>query len=90
MIRNLFFIFIGLFGGLWFVWPQITTTKGWNCVGDIVSSQEEKLTDYESFVEGLPSKIKLGLSLSPKAILKRENLGQMDKIRIVGDACFRE
>ncbi len=89
MIRNLLFLLLGLLGGFWIVWPEILTSKGWECAMDISLSQEEELTDYESFVENLPSKIKLGLSLSPKAILKRENLGPMDKIRIVGDACFR-
>jgi len=26
MIRNLFFLILGAFSGLWFIWPQIITT----------------------------------------------------------------
>ena len=89
MIRNLFFIILGAFGGLWFIWPQIITTKGWECTKDVISSSDEELTDIESLVESLPNKIKLGLAISPKTLLKRDNLTFFEKLRIVGDACFR-
>ena len=89
MIRNLFFLILGAFGGLWFIWPQIVTNKGWECAKDIVVSSNEELTDVESFVESLPNKIKLGLAISPKTLLKRENLTRIEKLRIVGDTCFR-
>jgi len=89
MIRNLFFLILGAFGGLWFIWPQIVTNKGWECAWDIVVSSNEELTDVESFVESLPNKIKLGLAISPKTLLKRENLTRIEKLRIVGDTCFR-
>ena len=89
MIRNLFFLFLGAFSGLWFLWPQIITTKGWECSKDIIASSNEELTDIESMVESLPNRIKLGLAISPKALLKRENLTRIEKLRIVGDACFR-
>ena len=89
MIRNLFFLFLGAFGGLWFIWPQIITTKGWECSIDVVASSVEELTDIESLVESLPNKIKLGLAISPKTLIKRDNLTRIEKIRIIGDACFR-
>ena len=89
MIRNLLFLALGAFSGLWFIWPQIITTKGWECAMDVVDSSKEELTDIESLVESLPLKIKLGLAISPKTLLKRENLTNMEKIRIVGDTCFR-
>ena len=89
MIRNLFFLIIGVFSGLWFVWPQIFSTKGWECTKDIIASSNEELTDIESLVESLPNRIKLGLAVSPKTLLKRENLTRIEKLRIVGDACFR-
>ena len=89
MIRNLFFLILGAFSGLWFIWPEIITTKGWDCAKDVVVSSNEELTDIESFVESLPNKIKLGLAASPKALLKRKNLTAIEKLRIVGDACFR-
>ena len=89
MIRNLFFLILGAFSGLWFVWPQIITTKGWECAKDVVASSDEELTDFESFVESLPNKIKLGLAISPKTLIKRENLTRIEKLRVVGDTCFR-
>ena len=89
MIRNLFFLILGAFSGLWFIWPQITTTNGWECTKDIIDSSNEELTDFESLVESLPNRIKLGLSVSPKTLLKSENLTRIEKLRIVGDACFR-
>ena len=89
MIRNLFFLFLGAFSGIWFIWPQIITTEGWECSKDVVTSSDEELTDIESLIESLPNKIKLGLAFSPKTLLKRENLTRVEKLRIVGDACFR-
>ena len=89
MIRNVFLFSLGVFSGLWFIWPQISTNKGWECAKDIVSSSDEELTDIESLIESLPNKIKLGLAISPKTVLKREDLNRLDKLRIIGDACFR-
>tara|TARA_B100000700_G_scaffold302217_1_gene372327 strand:+ start:105 stop:374 length:270 start_codon:yes stop_codon:yes gene_type:complete len=89
MIRNLFFLILGALSGLWLVWPQIVTSKGWECAKDVVASTNEELTDIESFVESLPNKIKLGIAISPKTLLKRENLTRIEKLRVVGDTCFR-
>ena len=89
MIRNLFYLILGAFSGLWFIWPQIITTRGWECTKDVISSSNEELTDIESLVESLPNRIKLGLALSPKTLVKRDNLSRIEKLRIVGDACFR-
>ena len=89
MIRNLFFLTLGTFCGLWLIWPQIITTKGWECSKDVISSSSEELSDIESLVESLPNRIKLGLAVSPKTLLKRDNLTRIEKLRIVGDACFR-
>ena len=89
MIRNLFFLVLGAFSGLWFMWPQIITTKGWECTKDVIASSNEELTDIESLVESLPKRIKLGLVISPKTLIKRKNLTRIEKLRIVGDACFR-
>ena len=89
MIRNLFFLILGVFSGIWFIWPQIITTKGWECTKDVIASSNEDLTDIESFVESLPNKIKLGLAISPKTLLKRESLNRIEKLRILGDTCFR-
>jgi len=89
MIRNLFFLILGAFSSLFLIWPQIITTKGWECTKDVIESSNEELNDIESFVESLPNRIKLSLSVSPKTLLKRENLTRIEKLRIIGDACFR-
>ena len=89
MIRNLFFLILGAISGPSFVWPRIITTKGWECAKDVVVSSDEELTDIESFIESLPNKIKVGLAISPKTLLKRKNLTRLEKLRIVGDTCFR-
>ena len=89
MIRNLFFLILGAFSSLWFIWPQIITTKGWECTKDVIASSNEDLTDIESLVESLPKRIKLGLTVSTKTLLKRDSLTRIEKLRIVGDACFR-
>ena len=89
MIKNLFFLILGALSGLWFIWPQIITTKGWACAKDVIESSNEELTDIESLVESLPNRIKFSLAVSPKTLLKRENLTRIEKLRIVGDACFR-
>ena len=89
MLRNLFFLILGAFSGLWLVWPQIITSKGWECTKNVVKSSNEELTDLESIIESLPNKIKIGLAVSPKTLLKRENLSRIEKLRIVGDTCFR-
>ena len=89
MLRNLLFLIFGAFSGMWFIWPQIITSKGWECTKDIVASSYEELSDIDSLVESLPNRIKLGLAISPKTLIKRENLTRIEKLRIVGDACFR-
>ena len=89
MIRNLFFLIVGAFSGIWFIWPQIITTKGWECTKNVIASSNEELTDIESLVESLPNRIRLGLAVSPKTLLKREDLTRIEKLRVVGDACFR-
>ena len=89
MLRNLLFLSLGVSSGLWFVWPHIFSTKGWECTKDVIASSSEELTDIESLVESLPNRIKLGFAVSTKTLLKRDNLTRIEKLRIVGDACFR-
>ena len=89
MIRNLFFLILGAITGMWMIWPQIITSEGWECAKNVIESSDEDLTDIESLVESLPNKIKLGLAVTPKTLLKRDNLTRIEKVRIVGDACFR-
>ncbi len=78
MIRNLFFLFLGLLGGLWFVWPGIIKQENWVCAKDIVVKAQREQID-----------IRTALAISPRHLIKRKKLGTKDKLRIVGDACFR-
>ena len=89
MTRNLFFFSFGLFAGLWLVWPGIVSNKGWECAKDIVLNADKKPTNSQSFFKNLQRKLKLTTTLSPKTLLRSENLSPMDKFRVVGDACFR-
>ena len=89
MIRNFFFIFLGFFGGLWLAWPGIATNKGLLCVKDIVLNAETNPTDPISALGDVRRKLKITTSVSPKILLKAKSLDPMDKLRIVGDACFR-
>ena len=89
MTRNFFFIFFGLFSGLWLVWPGIVSNKGWKCATDIALNVDKKPIDSQSFLKGMQRKLKLTTSLSPKTLLRSDNLGPMEKFRVVGDACFR-
>ena len=89
MLKNLFFFLLGLYGGLWLVWPGIITQKGWECSKDIVFNSEKEPTDAQTFLDDLKRKLRLSSALSTKTLLKAEDLGRMDKFRIIGDACFR-
>ncbi len=89
MFRNLLFFSLGALGGFWVVWPGIITNQGWTCAKDIVSNVEKKPTDAQSFFDDIERKLKIGSAVSPQVLLKAENLGSMEKLRILGDACFR-
>jgi len=89
MIRNFFFLFVGCFGGVMLSWPGIITNTGWECAKDIALNIESKPKDAESFIKDLERKLKLTSALSAKTLLKADNLGRMEKFRILGDTCFR-
>ena len=89
MIRNFIFILFGFFGGLWLVWPGIATNKGLRCAKDIVLNAETKPKDTLSALGDVRRKLKITTSVSPKILLKAKSLAPMDKLRIVGDSCFR-
>ena len=77
-MRFFFFLFFGIFLGLYLSWPGIILTKNWKCFNDIVSkSAEDKIS------------IKAVLEVSPSYFIKGKNKNIISKIRIVADACFR-
>ena len=89
MFRNLLFLSLGSFGAFWLVWPGIITNQGWVCVKDIIVNSEKKPTDAKSFLKDIERKIKLGSVVSTQTLLNAEKLRPIDKLRILGDACFR-
>ena len=89
MIRNLFFICLGIFGGLWLAWPGISTNKGLRCAKDIALNAETKPTGTSSILGDVRRKLKITTAVSPKTLLKVKSLDPLEKLRIVGDVCFR-
>ncbi len=89
MIKSFFFIAIGFFGGLWVIWPGVASKDGWQCAKDIVLNADKESSDPQSFMADFERKLKLSSALSPSILLKSEELKTMEKLRIVGDACFR-
>ncbi len=78
MFRNLFFLSLGLVGGLWLIWPGIVTKESWSCAKDVVIKSQKEQID-----------IRTVLAASPRHLINRKQLGPRDKLRIIGDACFR-
>ena len=77
-MRLCFFLFCGIFAGLYLSWPGLITPENWKCFNDIISkSKEEKIS------------LKAALEISPSYLLKGKNRKKGSKIRIVADACFR-
>ena len=77
-MRLFFFLFCGIFTGLYLSWPGLVIPENWKCFNDIISKSAE---DKISF--------KAALEISPSYLLKGKNNKTSSKIRIVADACFR-
>ena len=78
MFRNLFFLVLGLIGGLWLVWPGIIKQDNWVCAKDIILKSQKEQID-----------IRTVLAVSPRQMINRKQISTREKIRILGDACFR-
>jgi len=77
-MRSFFFIFLGIFTGLYLSWPGILIPGNWKCFNQIIAkSAEDKIS------------LKAALEISPSYFLKAKNKKTTSKIRIVADACFR-
>ncbi len=76
-MRLFFFLFCGIFAGLYLSWPGLVIPENWKCFNEIiVKSAEDKIS------------LKAALEISPSYLLKG-NKNTASKIRIVADACFR-
>ena len=77
-MRFFFFIFFGVFVGLYLSWPGLVIKENWKCFNQIISkSAEDKIS------------LKAVLEISPSYLIKSRNKKTTSKIRIVADACFR-
>ena len=77
-MRSFFYLFSGIFTGLYLSWPGIIITKNWKCFNDVIAkSVEDKIS------------MKAVLEVSPGYLIKSKNKNMLSKIRIVADACFR-
>ena len=77
-MRLFFFLFCGIFTGLYLSWPGLVIPENWKCFNEIISkSAEDKIS------------LKAVLEISPSYLLKGNNKKTTSKIRIVADACFR-
>ena len=77
-MKSLFFLFFGIFAGLYISWPGILNTKNWNCFSNIIAkSREDKIS------------IKTLLEVSPSYFINNKKENMSSKIKIVADACFR-
>ena len=78
MVRFIWFLIFGFFGGLYLSWPGLVVPENWKCFSDIIAkSAEDKIS------------LKAALEISPSYLLKGKNKKTSSKIRIVADACFR-
>ena len=77
-MRLFFFLFFGIFAGLYLSWPGLVIPGNWKCFNEIIAkSREDKIS------------LKAALEISPSYLLKGKNRNTASKIRIVADACFR-
>ena len=77
-MRLFFFLFCGIFSGLYLSWPGLLIPENWKCFYQIIAkSAEDKIS------------VKAALEISPSYFLKAKNKKTSSKIRIVADACFR-
>ena len=77
-MRLFFFLFCGIFTGLYLSWPGLVIPENWKCFNQIISkSAEDKIS------------LKASLEIYPNYFLKAKNKKTTSKIRIVADACFR-
>ena len=77
-MRLFFFLFCGIFTGLYLSWPGLVILENWKSFNDIIAKSTEDQISLRAAVE-----------ISPSYVLKRKNRKTASKIRIVADACFR-
>ena len=77
-MRLFFFLFCGIFTGLYLSWPGLVIPENWKCFNQIIAkSAEDKIS------------LKAALEISPNYFLKAKNKKTTSKIRILADSSFR-
>ena len=67
-MRLFFFLFCGIFAGLYLSWPGLLTPENWKCFNEIIEKSSE---DKISF--------KAALGISPSYLLKSKNKRRLQK-----------
>ncbi len=78
MVKILFLFSIGFVGGLWIPWPGILNNQNWFCAKDAVIKLSKGKTKNQSFSQ-----------MNFKKIFQYERSGTINRLRIVGNSCFR-
>jgi len=77
-MRLFFFLFCGIFTGLYLSWPGLVIPANWKCFNQIiVKSAEDKIS------------LKAALEIITSYLFNCKNRKMESKMRIVSDACFR-
>ena len=77
-MRLFFFLFCGIFTGLYLSWPGLVIPENSKCFREIISkSTEDKIS------------LRATMQIPSSYVLKRKNRKTASKVRIVADACFR-
>ena len=77
-MKYFFFLFSGIFAGLYLSWPGLLISKNWKCFDDILTKSADNKVSFRAVLE-----------VSPSYLIKNKKKDLPSKLRIVADACFR-
>ena len=77
-MKYFFFLFSGIFAGLYLSWPGLFISNNWKCFVDIIAKSADNKVSLKAVLE-----------VSPSYLIKNKKKDLPSKLRIVADACFR-
>ena len=77
-MKYFFFLFSGIFAGLYFSWPGLLFSNNWKCFVDLLAKSADNKVSLRAVLE-----------VSPSYLIKNKKKDLPSKLRIVADACFR-
>ena len=77
-MKYFFFLFSGIFAGLYLSWPGLFISNNWKCFVDIIAKSADNKVSLKAVLE-----------VSPSYLIKNKKQDLPSKLRIVADACFR-